>query len=65
MTADSKSDLGIHGSPFMPWDEDTDAQTANEGYCTHDSLLFPCWHRPYTLLYEVSDLSMFGAMKSN
>ncbi|RYP56444.1 hypothetical protein DL770_010828 [Monosporascus sp. CRB-9-2] len=43
---------GIHGSPFMPWDEDTDAQTVNEGYCTHDSLLFPCWHRPYMLLFE-------------
>ncbi|KAF3922528.1 Tyrosinase [Orbilia brochopaga] len=43
---------GIHGLPYMPWDEDTDAQTMNEGYCTHDSLLFPTWHRPYVLLYE-------------
>ncbi|KAK6344406.1 hypothetical protein TWF696_008042 [Orbilia brochopaga] len=43
---------GIHGSPYEPWDEDTDAMTANEGYCTHDSLLFPCWHRPYIILFE-------------
>ncbi|KAK4674167.1 hypothetical protein QC763_118030 [Podospora pseudopauciseta] len=43
---------GIHGMPYQPWDEDTDAITANEGYCTHDSLLFPSWHRPYMLLYE-------------
>ncbi|KAI1801867.1 Di-copper centre-containing protein [Daldinia bambusicola] len=43
---------GIHGSPYEAWDEDTDAQTVNEGYCTHDSLLFPCWHRPYMLLFE-------------
>ncbi|KAK0629237.1 common central domain of tyrosinase-domain-containing protein [Bombardia bombarda] len=43
---------GIHGLPFMPWDEDTDAKTPNEGYCTHDSILFAVWHRPYLLLYE-------------
>ncbi|KAI1478854.1 Di-copper centre-containing protein [Daldinia eschscholtzii] len=43
---------GIHGSPYEPWDEDTSAQTKDQGYCTHDSLLFPCWHRPYVLLFE-------------
>ncbi|KAI1131069.1 Di-copper centre-containing protein [Nemania abortiva] len=43
---------GIHGMPYKPWDEDTDPVTPDEGYCTHDSLLFPCWHRPYMLLYE-------------
>ncbi|KAK4185474.1 common central domain of tyrosinase-domain-containing protein [Podospora australis] len=45
---------GIHGLPYQPWDEDKDAVTPNEGYCTHDSLLFPCWHRPFMLLYEAS-----------
>ncbi|KAI0398042.1 Di-copper centre-containing protein [Xylariaceae sp. FL0594] len=43
---------GIHGMPFQPWDEDTTQKTPQEGYCTHDSLLFPCWHRPYVLLFE-------------
>ncbi|KAI1113782.1 Di-copper centre-containing protein [Nemania sp. NC0429] len=43
---------GIHGMPYVPWDEDTDPVTPEQGYCTHDSLLFPCWHRPYMLLYE-------------
>lgn len=56
---------GIHGSPFMPWDEETDAQTFNEGYCTHDSLLFPCWHRPYVLLVEVSKLSTLYLLPPN
>ncbi|KAK3296423.1 common central domain of tyrosinase-domain-containing protein [Chaetomium fimeti] len=44
---------GIHGYPYQPWDEaDYTAATAGAGYCTHDSILFPCWHRPYILLYE-------------
>ncbi|KAI0854170.1 Di-copper centre-containing protein [Daldinia vernicosa] len=43
---------GIHGSPYEPWDENTESQTPDEGYCTHDSILFPCWHRPYMLLFE-------------
>ncbi|GAB1310494.1 tyrosinase [Madurella fahalii] len=44
---------GIHGMPHQPWggvgptpgNEDT-------GYCTHNSILFPTWHRPYVALYE-------------
>lgn len=26
------------------------------GYCTHSSILFPTWHRPYLALFEVSPL---------
>ncbi|GAW02360.1 tyrosinase [Lentinula edodes] len=46
---------GIHGLPYVPWDGagnkpvDTDAW---EGYCTHGSVLFPTFHRPYVLLIE-------------
>ncbi|GAB1312862.1 tyrosinase [Madurella fahalii] len=43
---------GIHGMPYTPWDEDTVPTTDGVGYCTHDSLLFPCWHRPYMMLFE-------------
>jgi tyrosinase len=25
---------------------------SNNGYCTHLSILFPTWHRPYLALYE-------------
>lgn len=45
--------LGIHGQPIGAWDEDTAPVTQGVGYCTHDSILFPTWHRPYMLLYEV------------
>ncbi|KZT33401.1 Di-copper centre-containing protein [Sistotremastrum suecicum HHB10207 ss-3] len=45
---------GIHGLPFKPWDEKTESQSpeTRNGYCTHNSILFPTWHRPYLLLYE-------------
>ncbi|KAK4456428.1 hypothetical protein QBC42DRAFT_238563 [Cladorrhinum samala] len=45
---------GIHGQPFVPWDEDHTAKVENSksGYCTHNSILFTTWHRPYMLLFE-------------
>jgi tyrosinase len=46
--------IGIHGLPLVPWDEQTEPQSSGVGYCTHASVLFPTWHRPYMLLYEVS-----------
>lgn len=42
---------GIHGYPFVTWDGvQGDFQA---GYCTHESILFPPWHRPYLALFEV------------
>ncbi|KAL5493071.1 hypothetical protein ACEPAI_4520 [Sanghuangporus weigelae] len=44
---------GIHGKPYIPWDN---VQGLNNptfgGYCTHGSVIFPTWHRPYVALYE-------------
>ncbi|KAK0624826.1 hypothetical protein B0T17DRAFT_531175 [Bombardia bombarda] len=50
---------GIHGMPFKPWNgvgSDTDWQSTSGfgGYCTHSSILFLPWHRPYLALYEQS-----------
>ena len=50
---------GIHGLPYIPWDNATsdegfDAHTSTwGGYCVHGSVLFPTWHRPYISLFEV------------
>ena len=43
---------GIHGRPFVAWDNVQFAPGHSGGYCTHDMVLFPTWHRPYLALYE-------------
>jgi tyrosinase len=44
---------GIHGFPNIPWDGVSGSQAA-AGFCTHNSILFPTWHRPYLALFEQS-----------
>ncbi|KAL1847794.1 hypothetical protein Daus18300_013836 [Diaporthe australafricana] len=44
---------GVHGIPYVPWQKDpTASAVADVGYCTHRSVLFIPWHRPYLMLYE-------------
>ncbi|KAM5350817.1 hypothetical protein ACJ41O_007322 [Fusarium nematophilum] len=53
---------GIHGYPEAPWDgappprEDPETTRAGDqpygGYCNHNGLNFPTWHRPYMALFE-------------
>jgi len=44
---------GIHGLPHIPWGEPASAdQDPQTGYCTHASVLFATWHRPYLALIE-------------
>lgn len=56
---------GIHGYPELPWDGAPaprqspviDPKPGGDpfgGYCVHNALNFPTWHRPYMLLFEVS-----------
>ncbi|KAH9980146.1 photo-regulated tyrosinase [Lactifluus volemus] len=63
MFKDSQSDIishfgigGIHGLPFKEWDDAGGNNPVSGsqwgGYCTHGSMLFPTWHRPYVALYE-------------
>ncbi|PGH18171.1 hypothetical protein AJ80_04558 [Polytolypa hystricis UAMH7299] len=40
----------IHGYPFTSWDGVEGPGYG--GYCSHESTLFPLWHRPYLALYE-------------
>ncbi|KAJ7203688.1 hypothetical protein B0H12DRAFT_478410 [Mycena haematopus] len=47
---------GIHGMPYAIWNESgatsmTPTSTFG-GYCTHGTVLFPTWHRPYVALFE-------------
>ncbi|KAF2194899.1 Di-copper centre-containing protein [Zopfia rhizophila CBS 207.26] len=44
---------GIHGEPFVPWNGVNGNTNASfGGYCTHSSILFLTWHRPYLAVYE-------------
>ncbi|PQE33295.1 tyrosinase precursor protein [Rutstroemia sp. NJR-2017a WRK4] len=56
---DEKTDLsyygiaGIHGRPYRPWGGvKGDNPGGWQGYCTHSSILFAPWHRPYLALFE-------------
>ncbi|KAF8858063.1 Di-copper centre-containing protein [Acephala macrosclerotiorum] len=44
---------GIHGRPYYSWNyAPQGAGAPTTGYCTHGSVLFLSWHRPYLALYE-------------
>jgi tyrosinase len=45
---------GIHGVPRQNWDNVGQCSNCKgtDGYCTHDSVLFPGWHRAYLALFE-------------
>ena len=46
---------GIHGQPYVAWDNVGPCSNCSlAGYCTHQSTLFPTWHRPYLALFEQS-----------
>lgn len=47
---------GIHGLPPVEWNgSGGDAPEGSyNGYCTHGTVLFPTWHRPYVATFEVS-----------
>ena len=50
---------GIHGLPYIAWDAENSNPVSEDGwqgYCVHGSVLFPTWHRPYMMLYEVSSV---------
>ncbi|SPN96684.1 related to Tyrosinase [Cephalotrichum gorgonifer] len=44
---------GIHGMPYKVWNNANGIQDFQfGGYCTHSSILFITWHRPYLALFE-------------
>jgi tyrosinase len=49
---------GIHGQPYVAWDSVGPCNNCTlEGYCTHQSTLFPTWHRAYLALFEQAVVS--------
>ncbi|OAA37887.1 tyrosinase precursor [Metarhizium rileyi] len=53
----------IHGVPFTTWNGVESLPGTNQsGYCTHSSVLFPMWHRPYLALFEQQMYKMVNAI---
>jgi tyrosinase len=49
----SNNAKGIHGRPYQSFDGVQAAPgDSQNGFCTHVSILFPTWHRPFLALYE-------------
>ena len=61
---------GIHGLPYVNWPDPKNHEDIPrvgndfEGFCTHSSILFLTWHRPYLSLFEVCESPKFN-MVSN
>ncbi|KAL2052352.1 hypothetical protein ABVK25_007511 [Lepraria finkii] len=49
---------GIHCYLFVGWDGEEGVKKSRKdtdqfsGYCAHNRVTFPTWHRPYMLLYD-------------
>jgi len=59
LTSKQSRSLGIHGQPSAPWDNVEGGKPGSQrshyaGYCSHSSITFPTWHRPYVAMMEVS-----------
>jgi len=58
---------GIHGVPRVNWSGVGQCSTCSDadGYCTHDSVLFPAWHRAYLALFEQQFLSVVNQIAAS
>ncbi|EMD68922.1 hypothetical protein COCSADRAFT_33785 [Bipolaris sorokiniana ND90Pr] len=43
---------GVHGRPFVTWNNFPSPLLNNAGFCPHGMTLFGSWHRPYLAAYE-------------
>ncbi|KAI1006701.1 hypothetical protein K3495_g1516 [Podosphaera aphanis] len=44
---------GIHGRPYTQWNDSPKTPGSHDtGYCTHNTVLFLPWHRPYLSAFE-------------
>ena len=58
---------GIHGVPRVNWNNVGECSTCSgaDGYCTHDSVLFPAWHRAYMALFEQEFLAVVNSIANS
>lgn len=58
---------GIHGVPRQDYNGVGQCSTCSgsDGYCTHDSVLFPAWHRAYLALFEQEFLNVVNSIANS
>ena len=58
---------GIHGVPRVNWDgvAQGSSSAGTDGYCTHDSVLFPAWHRAYMALFEQQFITVVNSVAAS
>jgi len=58
---------GIHGVPRVNYNGVGQCSTCSDadGYCTHDSVLFPAWHRTYMALFEQQFMSVVNQIAAS
>ncbi|KAI9690627.1 MAG: hypothetical protein M1820_009958 [Bogoriella megaspora] len=58
---------GIHGVPRVNWDGVAQGASSGgtDGYCTHDSVLFPAWHRAYMALFEQQFITVVNSIAAS
>ena len=58
---------GIHGVPRQNWDGVGQCSNCRgtDGYCTHDSVLFPAWHRAYLALFEQQFMAVVNELANS
>jgi tyrosinase len=44
--------VGVHGRPFVSWNNFPTPLLNQAGFCPHSNTLFGTWHRPYLAIYE-------------
>ena len=58
---------GIHGVPRVNWDgvQQGASSGGTDGYCTHNSVLFPAWHRAYMALFEQQFMTVVNSVAAS
>lgn len=44
--------VGVHGRPFVTWNNFPTPLVNQAGFCPHSNVLFGSWHRPYLAIFE-------------
>ena len=44
--------VGVHGRPFVTWNNFPTPLLNQAGFCPHSNTLFGSWHRPYLAIFE-------------